>query len=103
MRGAGCVLNDLADRDFDGRVERTANRPIPSGQVSPRQATAFMIALCLIGLLVLIQFNQTTIWLGIVLLVIGARFLHEFAVLSKLVCRFGARPALPLTVFFKDC
>ena len=65
MRGAGCVLNDLADRDFDGRVERTANRPIPSGQVSPRQAAAFMIALCLIGLLVLIQFNQTTIWLGI--------------------------------------
>ena len=64
MRGAGCTLNDLADRDFDARVARTAGRPIPSGAVSVRQAIAFMIALCLAGLLVLLQFNLFAVGLG---------------------------------------
>ena len=65
MRGAGCTWNDIVDRDFDGRVERTALRPIPSGQVSVKRALLFGLLLCLIGLLVLIQFNSFTIWLGI--------------------------------------
>ncbi len=43
MRGAGCTYNDIVDRDFDGRVARTADRPIPSGAVSVRQAVAFLI------------------------------------------------------------
>ena len=64
MRGAGCTLNDLADRDFDARVARTAGRPIPSGAVSVRQAIAFMIALCLAGLFVLLQFNLFAVGLG---------------------------------------
>ena len=64
MRGAGCTLNDLADRDFDARVARTAGRPIPSGVVSVRQAVLFMVALCLLGLLVLLQFNRFAIALG---------------------------------------
>src|SRR5215470_13670255 len=45
MRGAGCVVNDIADRDFDARVARTALRPIPSGAVSVRQALAFLALL----------------------------------------------------------
>ena len=65
MRGAGCTHNDIVDRNYDGRVERTASRPIPSGQVSVKQALAFAIALSLIGFVVLLQFNQFTIWLGI--------------------------------------
>ena len=69
MRGAGCTHNDIVDRNYDGRVERTASRPIPSGQVSTVQALAFGIGLSLIGLLVLVQFNQFTIWLGIASLV----------------------------------
>lgn len=65
MRGAGCAYNDIVDRDFDAQVARTKSRPIPSGQVSPRQALAFVIVLGLTGLAVLLQFNTFTIWLGI--------------------------------------
>src|ERR687896_10123 len=49
--GAGCTLNDIVDRDLDGRVARTAGRPIPSGQVSLAQAIAFLGLQMLIGLL----------------------------------------------------
>ena len=72
MRGAGCTLNDIADRDFDGRVERTKLRPIPAGQVSVKQALVFLVALCLAGLVVLVQFNTFTIFLGIASLAIVA-------------------------------
>ncbi|MEL6360148.1 MAG: 4-hydroxybenzoate octaprenyltransferase [Pseudomonadota bacterium] len=65
MRGAGCAYNDIVDRDIDAQVERTALRPLPAGQISLWQAWAFLIVLCLIGLGVLIQFNQYTIILGI--------------------------------------
>ncbi len=65
MRGAGCTWNDLVDRDLDGRVERTRSRPIPSGQVTVAQASAFMVAQALVGLLVLVQFNRFTILCGL--------------------------------------
>ncbi len=65
MRGAGCAYNDYVDRDYDAQVARTASRPIPSGQVRPRQALLFAVALALVGFVVLIQFNTFTIWLGI--------------------------------------
>ncbi|MEZ5850888.1 MAG: 4-hydroxybenzoate octaprenyltransferase [Hyphomicrobiaceae bacterium] len=65
MRGAGCTYNDIVDREYDAGVARTRNRPIPSGQVTVAQAKIFMIALCLVGLLVLLQFDVTTILLGI--------------------------------------
>jgi 4-hydroxybenzoate polyprenyltransferase len=65
MRGAGCTLNDIIDRDIDASVARTRGRPIPSGAVSVRQALAFMVALCLIGLIILIQFNTVAIALGV--------------------------------------
>ena len=61
MRGAGCVINDLADEDIDARVERTRNRPLPSGRVSRKQALVFLAALLLVGLIVLLQFNRFTI------------------------------------------
>jgi 4-hydroxybenzoate polyprenyltransferase len=64
MRGAGCTYNDILDRDIDGQVARTRSRPIPSRQVTTRQALIFMIALCLAGLLVLLQFNSFAILLG---------------------------------------
>lgn len=64
MRGAGCVWNDITDRDIDAKVARTRSRPIPSGQVSVKQATLFMVALALVGLLVLVAFNRFTIFLG---------------------------------------
>ena len=64
MRGAGCTWNDLVDRDLDAKVERTRSRPIPSGQVSPRNAALFLIAQALIGLAVLFQFNRFTVLCG---------------------------------------
>ncbi len=64
MRGAGCAYNDIVDRDFDGQVARTALRPIPAGEISVKQAWAFLGALCLVGLVILLQFNRFTIILG---------------------------------------
>jgi len=64
MRGAGCTWNDLVDRNLDGLVERTRSRPIPSKQVTIAQATTFMLAQALVGLLVLIQFNHFTVVTG---------------------------------------
>jgi 4-hydroxybenzoate polyprenyltransferase len=72
MRGAGCTFNDIVDRDIDGRVARTASRPIPSGAVSVQQAAAFLILQALIGLAVLLQFNWFTVVLGIASLAIVA-------------------------------
>ena len=70
MRGAGCTWNDLVDRDLDTKVERTRSRPIPSKQVTVAQATLFMLAQALIGLLVLIQFNRFTILTGLASLLV---------------------------------
>ncbi|MGQ9371050.1 4-hydroxybenzoate octaprenyltransferase [Azospirillum sp. A39] len=70
MRGAGCTVNDILDRDIDGRVERTRGRPIPSGAVSVRQALAFLVLQLLIGLAVLVQFNAATVALGVLSLVL---------------------------------
>ena len=64
MRGAGCTYNDIVDRDIDAGVARTRGRPIPSGQVTTKAAAAFMVLLCLIGLVVLLQFNWYTVVLG---------------------------------------
>jgi 4-hydroxybenzoate polyprenyltransferase len=70
MRGAGCTWNDLVDRNLDGLVERTRSRPIPSGQVTIAQATVFMLAQALVGLLVLIQFNRFTVLTGLASLLV---------------------------------
>jgi 4-hydroxybenzoate polyprenyltransferase len=72
MRGAGCTWNDLVDRDLDIKVERTRSRPIPSKQVTVAQATIFMVALALVGLLVLIQFNSFTVITGLASLLVVA-------------------------------
>jgi 4-hydroxybenzoate polyprenyltransferase len=72
MRGAGCTYNDILDRKLDAGVERTRNRPLPSGRVSVRAAGLFLVAQALIGLAVLINFNRFSIWLGVASLAIVA-------------------------------
>lgn len=72
MRGAGCTLNDIFDRDIDAQVERTRVRPLPSGQVSLPRALIFLAGQLLVGLLVLVQFNPTTVIVGAASLVIVA-------------------------------
>jgi len=64
MRGAGCTYNDIVDRDIDAKVARTAGRPIPSGQISVRNAWIFLAAQLAIGLLVLVQLNLFSLLLG---------------------------------------
>ena len=61
MRGAGSAYNDLVDREIDAKVERTRNRPLASGRVTPRAAMLFIAAQCLVGLGVLLCFNGYTI------------------------------------------
>ena len=64
MRSAGCIFNDIVDRDFDKKVKRTKERPIASGKISIVGALIYIILLCLIALLILLQFNLLTILLG---------------------------------------
>lgn len=65
MRAAGCAFNDIVDRDFDAQVARTAQRPIPSGRISVKQAWAFVVACSLISLLVLLTLPTVAIGLGV--------------------------------------
>jgi 4-hydroxybenzoate polyprenyltransferase len=74
MRGAGCTYNDIVDRDVDAKVRRTRSRPIPSGQVSVKAASAFLALQALVGLLVLLQFNGPTILVGAASLLVVAAY-----------------------------
>jgi 4-hydroxybenzoate polyprenyl transferase, proteobacterial len=65
MRSAGCIVNDIIDRDFDKKVERTKNRPLASGSISVRLALIYVIVLCFFAFLVLINFNNITILLAL--------------------------------------
>jgi 4-hydroxybenzoate polyprenyltransferase len=118
MRAAGCVYNDIVDRDYDAGVARTRNRPIPSGQVSVAAAKAFMLALCFVGLLVLLQFNLFTILLGISSLALIAiypfmkRFTYWPQVVLGLTFKWGALVgwaavkgslALPAVLLYAGC
>jgi 4-hydroxybenzoate polyprenyl transferase len=65
MRSAGCIVNDIADRNFDKKVIRTKNRPIASGKISIFLASVYAIILCFLAFIVLINFNSLTIILAI--------------------------------------
>jgi len=64
MRSAGCIFNDIVDKNFDKRVKRTKDRPIASGQISTKHSLMYVIFICLFAFLILLQFNFLTIWLG---------------------------------------
>ena len=65
MRSAGCIINDISDRNFDKKVERTKFRPLASGKISIKLALFYASTLCLLALLILINFNFFTIVLAI--------------------------------------
>ena len=65
MRSAGCIINDIADRNFDNKVQRTKDRPIASGKISVFQGFLYSGILCFIALIVLLQFNYFTILLAL--------------------------------------
>ena len=66
MRSAGCIVNDIVDKNFDRKVERTKNRPIASGKVSIKLASVYALFLCAIAFLVLINFNYFTILMALI-------------------------------------
>ena len=72
MRGAGCTFNDIVDRDIDAKVARTRARPIASGVISVKRAWIFLAGQCLVGLVVLLQFNLFAIELGAASLILVA-------------------------------
>tara|TARA_R110002020_G_scaffold10965_2_gene41670 strand:- start:2091 stop:3020 length:930 start_codon:yes stop_codon:yes gene_type:complete len=72
MRGAGCTFNDIVDRDIDDKVARTRSRPIPSGQVTARDALYFMVAQALLASAILFQFNRFTVWAAVASLLLVA-------------------------------
>jgi len=65
MRSAGCIFNDIVDKDLDIKVFRTKARPLASGKISVYQAFCYVILLCFLSLLILLQFNKLTILLGL--------------------------------------
>ena len=65
MRSAGCIVNDIVDKNFDKKVERTKNRPIASGKISVKLALIYSIVLCGLAFLVLINFNKFTIYMAL--------------------------------------
>jgi len=65
MRSAGCIFNDIVDRDLDKKVKRTKKRPIASGKISVSESLIYVIILCSIAFLILLQFNLKTIILGL--------------------------------------
>ena len=64
MRSAGCIVNDIVDKDLDKKVQRTKKRPIASGKISVSEALIYVAILCLVALIILLQFNWITIVLG---------------------------------------
>ena len=72
MRGAGCVYNDIVDRDLDARVARTRGRPLASGRVTLAGAWAFLIGLCLVGLAVLVALDWAARWIAVASLTLVA-------------------------------
>ena len=64
MRSAGCIVNDIVDKDFDKKVERTKKRPLAAGKITVKHSLVYVFILCVLAFLILIQFNFLTILLG---------------------------------------
>ena len=64
MRSAGCIVNDIVDKDFDKKVKRTKKRPLAAGKISVKHSLFYILILCILAFLILVQFNFFTILLG---------------------------------------
>ena len=74
MRSAGCVLNDIADRKYDGQVERTKNRALATGELSVKEAYLLAGGLCLLAFTLVLQLNQKTVYLSFAALFLAATY-----------------------------
>ena len=98
MRAAGCVINDYADRDVDGSVERTKSRPIPAGEIAPKQALVLFLVLLVGALILVLQTNPMTIMLAIIglLLAVFYPFLKRLTNLPQLGLGIAWAWAVPM-------
>jgi 4-hydroxybenzoate polyprenyltransferase len=74
MRSAGCIVNDFADRELDGGVARTRERPLVTGAVSKREAIAFCVVLLLLAFILVLQTNPLTVWLSLAALLLASTY-----------------------------
>ena len=98
MRSAGCAINDYADRDFDGHVKRTAQRPLATGQVSPREALAVFLVLSLLAFGLVLTLNARTIAYSFVAVLLAASypFMKRFTHMPQLVLGVAFGWAVPM-------
>ncbi|MEI8594421.1 4-hydroxybenzoate octaprenyltransferase [Photobacterium sp. Hal280] len=98
MRAAGCVINDYADRHFDGHVKRTAQRPLPSGLISEREALGFFAVLSFVSFALVLTMNTLTIQLSVVGLLLAAAypFMKRYTHLPQLVLGMAFGWAIPM-------
>jgi 4-hydroxybenzoate polyprenyltransferase len=98
MRSAGCVINDYADRDFDGFVKRTKSRPLPSGKVSPFEAVLLFLFLALSSFFLVLTMNTLTVQLSYVGIVLAAiyPFMKRFTHVPQLFLGLAFSWAIPM-------
>ncbi len=98
MRAAGCVINDYADRQVDGHVQRTAQRPLPAGQLTARQALVFFVLLAGLAFLLVLTLNCQTIALSVVglLLAVIYPFMKRVTHLPQLVLGLAFSWSIPM-------
>lgn len=98
MRSAGCVINDYADRNFDGHVKRTASRPLPMGKVKPREVLALFAVLALISFALVLTMNPLTIGLSFaaLLLAVCYPFMKRYIPIPQLVLGMAFSWSIPM-------
>ena len=98
MRSAGCVINDYADRKVDGHVNRTKNRPLPSGRVTEREALILFVGLCMVAFVLVLFTNQQTILLSLVGLLLASSypFMKRYTYLPQVVLGAAFAWAVPM-------
>ncbi|VAX14278.1 4-hydroxybenzoate polyprenyltransferase [hydrothermal vent metagenome] len=98
MRSAGCVINDVADRDFDPQIRRTRERPLASGKVTPKEALWLFVALCLLAFLLVLSMNRLTIYLAFVAVALAAvyPFMKRYTHLPQVVLGMAFGWSIPM-------
>ncbi|WP_368888088.1 4-hydroxybenzoate octaprenyltransferase [Proteus columbae] len=98
MRAAGCVINDFADRKIDGSVERTKNRPLPSGAVTEKESKILFIVLVLLSFALVLTLNTMTIWLSVAGLALAwfYPFVKRFSNLPQLILGMAFGWSIPM-------
>jgi len=98
MRSAGCAINDFADRNIDGQVERTSKRPLATGAISPKEAIGVFVLLCLLAFGLVLLLNWQTIAMSFVAVVLAAiyPFMKRYTNLPQLVLGMAFGWAVPM-------